>query len=170
MPTAEYVHPDPLTCFVPLGYRIRQIREARGLSQTELARRVKVHPNSMNRWERGKAAPSSIYLPPLAVALKVELRDFYVYRGEADIDPPGKATPGPKPKDAEYEEAKAYLEEKAPVPEVVRARPRHVHPSPVPEPVPLVRLPSAVGIGGDDHLLGLRPLPSALGGEPGADE
>lgn len=43
---------------VPLGQRVRALREARQLSLRELARRIEVSPSFVSQLERGKANPS----------------------------------------------------------------------------------------------------------------
>lgn len=50
---------------------IRQHREAVGLTQAELARRVGVQSTQVSRWERGTATPSARHVRRLARALGV---------------------------------------------------------------------------------------------------
>lgn len=45
--------------------RIRQLREANGLSQAELARRMDVTRSSVNAWESGLSAPTTQYVVAL---------------------------------------------------------------------------------------------------------
>src|SRR5579859_83998 len=51
--------------------RLRQLREAAGLSQAQLAARVGVNVNLINRYENGVAEPSPIVLKHLAKELQV---------------------------------------------------------------------------------------------------
>lgn len=50
------------------GERIRQAREAAGLSQTQLAGKIGAHVTSVSGWERGKSTPSIRYLFAVADA------------------------------------------------------------------------------------------------------
>lgn len=71
-------HPSPmLSCIVmsPLTLRIKELRERRGWSQAELARRAGVAQPIVNRLERGKTrTPSLDNLEKLADALGVSPR------------------------------------------------------------------------------------------------
>lgn len=58
-----------------LGPRLRQVREARGLSVRELARRIRCSPSLISQVERGLSAPSVGILYALAVELRTSL-DF----------------------------------------------------------------------------------------------
>jgi len=66
---------------------IRQLREARGWSQAELAHRVGVAPSTIYNWERGKFDPRASQLRQLALALAVSMDDI------ALTDDEGKAAP-----------------------------------------------------------------------------
>jgi len=59
-----------------LGSRIKQIRESKGLSQTELAYKIDKDQPSINRVERGKINPSYLYLLDLANGLEVQLQEL----------------------------------------------------------------------------------------------
>ena len=45
---------------------IKQLRESRGLTQTELARRLGITRSSVNSWEMGISSPSTKYIIELA--------------------------------------------------------------------------------------------------------
>ncbi len=63
-----------------LGLRIREIRLAKGLTQTELANIMgKDHP-SINRLEKGKINPGYIFLLELAEGLDTDITDFFDYQ------------------------------------------------------------------------------------------
>ncbi len=68
--------------------RLRKARERSGLSQSELAERVKVQPPVISHFENGKRSPSVITLRRLADALDVSV-DFLLGRSD---DPKGGAT------------------------------------------------------------------------------
>ena len=49
---------DPRPVPVTIGERLKRHREALGLSQRELARRICVYPSTIERWELGQRKPS----------------------------------------------------------------------------------------------------------------
>ena len=49
-----------------VGERIRSLRDKAGFSQAELARKLGVTRSSVNAWESGLSAPTSLYLVELA--------------------------------------------------------------------------------------------------------
>ena len=53
------------------GERLRRFREKRGLSQEALAEIIKVHNNSVSRWENGLLSPNTTKLKKIAAALHV---------------------------------------------------------------------------------------------------
>lgn len=57
--------------------RIRELREARKLLGTELARCCRVSSATVTNWECGKIRPSSEKLPLIAAALDCEVGDLY---------------------------------------------------------------------------------------------
>jgi len=70
-----------------LGPRLRQVREQRGLSARELARRIQCSPSLISQIERGLSAPSVGILYALATELRTSL-DFLF--GAQDGPPGGK--------------------------------------------------------------------------------
>jgi transcriptional regulator with XRE-family HTH domain len=56
-----------------IGKRIRRLREAKGLSRTDLARTINVDVSSIAGWEGGKRLPRDQVRPRLALALDSEL-------------------------------------------------------------------------------------------------
>src|SRR5215469_6845133 len=71
-----------------LGPRLRQVREQRGLSARELARRIQCSPSLISQIERGLSAPSVGMLYALATELRTSL-DF-LFGAPA----PGDGAPG----------------------------------------------------------------------------
>jgi transcriptional regulator with XRE-family HTH domain/mannose-6-phosphate isomerase-like protein (cupin superfamily) len=71
---------DPAT---ELGPRLRRVREERGLSARELARRISCSPSLVSQIERGVSAPSVGMLYALASELRASL-DFLFGVGQAD--------------------------------------------------------------------------------------
>src|SRR5258708_36012424 len=72
-----------------LGPRLRQVREQRGLSARELARRIQCSPSLISQIERGLSAPSVGMLYALATELRTSL-DFLF--GTSGDGPPGGLT------------------------------------------------------------------------------
>jgi DNA-binding XRE family transcriptional regulator/mannose-6-phosphate isomerase-like protein (cupin superfamily) len=68
---------------VQLGPRLRKVRELRGLSARELARRIDCSPSLISQIERGLSAPSVGMLYALATELRTSL-DFLFGAGPAD--------------------------------------------------------------------------------------
>ena len=58
-------------------FRIRELREARGVSQYGLARRLGVTKMAVSRWESGAAMPTADKLPTIAALLECEVNDLY---------------------------------------------------------------------------------------------
>ena len=58
-------------------FRIRELREARGVSQYGLARRLGVTKMAVSRWESGAAMPTADKLPTIAALLECEVSDLY---------------------------------------------------------------------------------------------
>ena len=57
--------------------RIKALREAAGLTKTELARAMEVDLAAVHRWETGTAMPQASKLPKLAAVLGVTVNDLY---------------------------------------------------------------------------------------------
>jgi putative transcriptional regulator len=55
---------------------IRQLREARGWSQLELANRLRVTPSTVYNWERGKSEPPASTLRRIARVFEVSMDDI----------------------------------------------------------------------------------------------
>lgn len=68
-----------------IGRRVRQAREARGLTRDDLARGIDVHPGSVARWETGGSAPQPEYLERIAEATGVTAA-WIATGAEADPD------------------------------------------------------------------------------------
>lgn len=60
-----------------VGDNIRAAREAKRLTQRELAVRLDTDANSIARWERGAVMPGPTYLVQLATVLGREVGWFY---------------------------------------------------------------------------------------------
>ena len=69
------------------GYRVRELREAKGLSQEELAFKVGVHRTYLGGIERGERNPSLKNIDLIANALEISLSELFLF---------GKRKPGTK--------------------------------------------------------------------------
>jgi transcriptional regulator with XRE-family HTH domain len=61
---------------VQVGFRIRLLREARGLSQEKLAELAGLHRVYVGQVERGEKCPTIITLDKIAGAMGVEIADL----------------------------------------------------------------------------------------------
>lgn len=68
--------------YVQFGRRVRRLRHKAGLTQETLAEAARLSPVSISNIERGLHAPSFRRLGDLAVALKVELHELFMFTGE----------------------------------------------------------------------------------------
>lgn len=57
--------------------RIKQLREAKGIRQTELASALGVNQNTVSMWESEAALPRTRDLPQLARALGVTINELF---------------------------------------------------------------------------------------------
>jgi putative transcriptional regulator len=55
---------------------IRELREARGWSQLELANRLGVTPSTVYNWERGRSEPTASTLRRIARVFEVSMDDI----------------------------------------------------------------------------------------------
>lgn len=60
-----------------LGGRLRELREARGLTQAQLAHLLGKSLETISNFERGKTLPSLVTLEQLAGVLGVSMQDFF---------------------------------------------------------------------------------------------
>ena len=67
-----------------LGYKIRELRQARGLSKSEFSRRVGVTPTAVHNWEENGVVPRQELMGEIAKVLMVA--------PEGLMDPPSKDT------------------------------------------------------------------------------
>lgn len=74
MRTRKEERPDP-------GNRIREVREARGKSQAELAAALGVRQETISAYETGRAAPPLGKLRALAAALEATIDELFPLEG-----------------------------------------------------------------------------------------
>lgn len=99
-----------------LGERILSLRQERGISQAELAKRLEVSRQAVSKWEKGQSSPDTVKLIQLAGLLDVEVE--YLATG---------IKPEPKSVVLNVVETVERVEEKVVVKEVIR----HVRRKPV---------------------------------------
>jgi transcriptional regulator with XRE-family HTH domain len=78
---------------VSVAKRIRELREARGLSLRELARRSGLPPESVSRSERGITEITLSSLAKVCAGLDVQLPDFFSFSGETEGRLPSRLRP-----------------------------------------------------------------------------
>lgn len=61
------------------GERVRELRQAKGLSQEELAFRAKVHRTYLGGIERGERNPALKNIVAIAKALDISLSELFSY-------------------------------------------------------------------------------------------
>jgi transcriptional regulator with XRE-family HTH domain len=61
---------------IKLGLRVRELRLAKSLSQTDLAFKIGKDQPSINRLEKGKINPSILYLLEIANGLEIKVSDL----------------------------------------------------------------------------------------------
>ena len=66
------------------GYRIRELREKRGLTQSALGELIGADGNLISRWERNKVTPSNTYLDKLATVFDVPI-DSLMRKNETSL-------------------------------------------------------------------------------------
>jgi transcriptional regulator with XRE-family HTH domain len=61
---------------IKLGLKVRELRMAKSLSQTDLAFKIGKDQPSINRLEKGKINPSILYLLDIANGLEIKVSDL----------------------------------------------------------------------------------------------
>lgn len=62
-----------------LGERIKELRKAKKLSQDKLSEQVDIDPKHLSRIEVGSSYPSLNTLEKIAIALNVEIKEFFEF-------------------------------------------------------------------------------------------
>lgn len=62
-----------------VGKRIKELREAKNLTQELLAEKVNVKPSAISNLERGKNFPAPENLTKIAAALDIKLGDLFTF-------------------------------------------------------------------------------------------
>ncbi|MEQ8905143.1 helix-turn-helix transcriptional regulator [Ekhidna sp.] len=61
-----------------IGERIKKLREARGMTQKEVALSLKMDQSQYSKIEKGKTDPTTTTLDKIAKAIGVEIADFFI--------------------------------------------------------------------------------------------
>ena len=69
---------------IAVGNRIRQIREAKNISQTELGNLCDIERTNMNRIEAGNTNPTSFTLYVIAQKLGIDLSELFQFKPEVN--------------------------------------------------------------------------------------
>src|SRR4030066_1375761 len=67
-----------------LGKRIKELRKVRKLSQDKLSEQVDIDPKHLSRIEVGSSYPSLNTLEKIAIALNVEIKEFFEFEHLSD--------------------------------------------------------------------------------------
>ena len=77
----------PKTSLKALGVRIKTLRQARGLTQAQLAELCGYEPLTVSRFERGTYAPGIDTLNAIAEVLGTSVQDFFSESDTAQVKP-----------------------------------------------------------------------------------
>src|SRR5580704_7097493 len=80
-PLANGNYPAAETIRVIYARRLIQERESAGLSQSELARRAGLRPETINRLEKGKHSPDTATLAKITKALRMKFKGTMNFKG-----------------------------------------------------------------------------------------
>jgi len=67
---------------VGLGAHVKKLREAKNISQSELARLTFKDRQSIHRFEKGKVNPSVLFLTEIAKALEIPMKKLFDFEIE----------------------------------------------------------------------------------------
>ena len=60
-----------------IGYHIRRLRRLRGMTQRQMAERLRISTQAVSKWERGLGYPDVAMLVPIADLLCVSLDELF---------------------------------------------------------------------------------------------
>ena len=69
-----------------IGKKIRLLRLSRGMTQEQLADKLKVTPQSVSKWETGSTMPDIALLPDLSVLFGVTIDELFSMTDEAYLE------------------------------------------------------------------------------------
>jgi transcriptional regulator with XRE-family HTH domain len=80
-----------------VGERLRSLRKAKGLTTTEIAKKVNVSQSYISRFENNRAVPDVDMLEKICSALSISLSDFFAEE-EPELSPDCKQIANKLPK------------------------------------------------------------------------
>ena len=134
-----------------IGQRIRQLRESRGMTQSQLQSRSKVSRSYLSRIESGQMTPSLGTLEKISEALNVGLNRFFIPEsdGEALLEDPFIQGLRPFLRSLDWEQWQSILKRLQAISDHVTAGPVNLRPIGNP-----ARLPQAAPANGSGHASG----------------
>jgi transcriptional regulator with XRE-family HTH domain len=119
-----------------IGQRIRQLRESRGMTQSQLQARSRVSRSYLSRIESGQMTPSLGTLEKISEALGVGLNRFFVpeTNGEALLEDPFIQGLRPFLRQLDWEQWQSILKRLAAISDHVSNGNGHLHPLAQPQP------------------------------------
>jgi transcriptional regulator with XRE-family HTH domain len=121
-----------------IGQRIRQLRESRGMTQSQLQARSRVSRSYLSRIESGQMTPSLGTLEKISEALGVGLNRFFVpeSNGEALLEDPFIQGLRPFLRQLDWEQWQGILKRLQAITDHVTASNGHLRPAPQPAKMP----------------------------------
>src|SRR6201987_5963007 len=153
-----------------IGQRIRQLRESRSMTQSQLQSRSKVSRSYLSRIERGQMTPSLGTLEKISEALNVGLNRFFIPEsdGEALLEDPFIQGLRPFLRQLDWEQWQSILKRLQAISDHVNAAPITLRPSGnparLPQPAPANGNGQHGHIGHASHSNGL--IPAQAHGQP----
>ncbi len=135
-----------------IGQRIRQLRESRGMTQSQLQSKSKVSRSYLSRIESGQMTPSLGTLEKISEALNVGLNRFFIPEsdGEALFEDPFIQGLRPFLRQLDWEQWQSILKRLHAISDHVSALPTNLRPIGNPSRLPQ---PAAVSGNGTGHLV-----------------
>jgi transcriptional regulator with XRE-family HTH domain len=153
-----------------IGQRIRQLRESRGMTQSQLQSRSKVSRSYLSRIESGQMTPSLGTLEKISEALNVGLNRFFIPEsdGEALLEDPFIQGLRPFLRQLDWEQWQSILKRLQAISDHVNAAPITLrpigNPARLPQPAPANGNGQLGHIGHASHSNGL--IPAQAHGQP----
>lgn len=152
-----------------IGQRIRQLRESRGMTQSQLQSRSKVSRSYLSRIESGQMTPSLGTLEKISEALNVGLNRFFIPEtdGEALLEDPFIQGLRPFLRQLDWEQWQSILKRLQAISDHVNAAPVNLrpigNPARLPQPAPANGNGQHGHIGHASHSNGIVPPPQSHG-------
>ncbi len=144
-----------------IGQRIRQLRESRGMTQSQLQSRSKVSRSYLSRIESGQMTPSLGTLEKISEALSVGLNRFFIPEsdGEALLEDPFIQGLRPFLRQLDWEQWQSILKRLHAISDHVNAAPANLRPIGNPARLPQAAPANGNGFPANGHIGG-QAIPS----------